>query len=325
MKKAVALVLTIAVVFSGCNFFKRDPQKAVNKGIAAFTEVKKMNSKLTLSGTINAPEGEVPTKVQFSLEAVGSSDVSDSRSPKVDMTVKVSGSVDGSSGSGEFLFKTLDKKMFANLTKITISGATGETLSTQLASVLNTWWSIPLNDQNYFGKLTEQQKQLQEKLRTTPFFINAAEMGEEDVSGVKSTRYRVELDKQAVQKFILDIARMGENQLSPEEELAIGDSLKDVEFSGAVWVNDDDAVNRIQGRIVVRPEQGSSTSLDLDYTGWDYGKDVAILAPESPKDFNPLMLLPLFGAFSSIDQSAAETPAGNGAIDAPLGAGQVKP
>ncbi len=336
----MALGLVIAVFFSGCSLFKKDPQKAVVEGIAAFADVKKMSSKLTIGGTVNSPAGEMPAKVQFSLETVGASDASNEKSPKVDMAVKISGSADANSGSGELSFRTVDKKMFVNVSKISIPGSAGDALSTQLKSVLSTWWAVPLNDQNYFSKLTDQQKQLQEKLKTTPFFTNATEMGSEDVSGVASTRFRVDLDKDAVKKFILDLARTGGNQLKPEEEVAIGDSLKDVEWSGAVWVGDDNAVHRVQGQVVMRPAAGPSTTLDIDFTGWNYGNDVSIAAPDGAKDFNPLMLLPLLGAVSSINQQGALTPpatspapgasavgaagAAGAAIDSPLGKSQVK-
>lgn len=322
MKKILTSFLLLTVLISGCNLFKKSPQEAVNKGMKRLAEVKKMSSKLVLSGTVQAPAGELPAKVIFFLDATGKNDMSDSKSPKFDMKLNLNVGADALSGSGEVLLRSVDKKIYVNLANLNFPGETGETFRTQLGSLLNTWWFIPLGDENPIGKLSKEQKELQEKFKETKFFVNAKEDGKEEIVGIASTRYRVDIDKEALKNFILEIARISGNQPTPEEEQAIADSLKDVEFSGAVWVGNDKALHRVRGTITAQPKQGPSTSLEVDYSVWDFGKDVAVAAPEGAQEFNPLMLLPVLGAFGSLGSSPVEAPAAP--IDQPLGAGQVK-
>ncbi|MBI2638868.1 hypothetical protein HYW83_04745 [Candidatus Peregrinibacteria bacterium] len=327
MKKIVSALLLVTVFISGCNLFKKDPQKTVNDAVGKLAEVKKMSTLVVMSGTIQAP-GETPSKVKFSINVSGKTDTSDKDSPKVDTVLKAEADVDGQKASGEVLFRSVDKKMYVKVGTLNMPGEAGAALNTQLASVLNTWWSLPAGSENPIGKFGSEQQELQEAFKTTKFFTNAREAGEEDVQGMKNVKYTVDLDKDALKKFILDAARLTENQVSPEEELAIGDSLKDVEFSGAVWVGDDDYLHRVKGTVAVQPKQGPSSSFEIDYSSWDYGKDVAVSKPSDSKEFNPLMLLPLLGAFGALDGAGGGLPAGDlppgTPIDNPLGAEQVK-
>lgn len=337
MRKFIASVLAVLLIMSatGCGWFKKDPQKAVNEGVLEFTEVEKMQSKLVMTGAIQAPEGEIPQRMQFSIEASGQSDTSGEQ-PKIDMTMKGSLNTDGNTGSGELAFKIVDKKAFVNLMKLEFPGEANKMVAEQLGSVLGAWWEIPTSEQNPLGKYAEEQEKIREKLKTLQLFTNAVEDAEEEVQGISCTRYRVDLNKEAVKEFLLDLAVSAGNELTPEEEIAIGESLNDVEFSGAVWIGDDDILHRIHATFTAQPVQGPSTSFEIDYTAWAYDEDVAIEAPASAREFNPLMLLPLIGTFGSVGQGAASADTGADAganlpaaaegesIDQPLGAAQVE-
>lgn len=306
MKKIIALVMVCTLAVSGCGLFKKDPQKAVNDGVAKMADVKKMSSSLTMSGTISAPPGEKPAKIQFSLQSAGKTDLTDEKVPVVDVTLKLSGSMDDQSASADVALKAVDKKIFAKIASLEISGEAGKSLKGQLGSFINTWWSLPMGEESALGKFTQENKEVTELFRTTAFFKNVVEDVQEDVQGVKSTKYRVEVDKDALKKFVLDVGRLTGNQVTPEEETAVGESLKDVEFSGAVWVGDDGKVHRIKGTIASQPKQGPSSSFEIDYMGWEYGKDVVVAQPEGAQEFNTLMMLPLLGAFGAFDEPSVE-------------------
>lgn len=323
MKKIIAALLLFSVLISGCSLFKKSPQEAVNNGAEKLAEVKKMSSKLLMSGTVVAPTGEKPSKVTFSLDMAVKSNLSDEKAPKSDMKLVLNVSADEFGGSGEVLVRAVDKKLFFNLASINIPGETGEALKTQFSSYLNTWWFVPLGEGNPIGKLTDEQKELQEKFKSAKFFVNAQEDGEEEVVGIPSNRYRVDLDKEALKNFILDIARVSGNQVSPEEEGFIADSLKDVIFSGAVWIGNDSALHRIRGNIAVQPKQGPATSLDVDYSAWDFGKDVEIAAPEGAQEFSPFMLFPLYGMLSGGLGDAGDSGGDMIPLDSPLGGSQL--
>lgn len=324
MKKNLAALLIVTFLISGCSLFKKDPQKAVNEGLSNFSDVKKMSYSFVMNGIVKAPAGEKPAKTQFDLDISGKSDAKDKDFLKGDMTVKMNISIDDQKNSAELLVKMLDKKVFLNLTKLALAGISSEQVKAQMDPVLNTWWSLAGED-NLFSELTKEQADIKEQFKTTEFFTNASEEGEEEIDGVKTIRYRVELDKEALQKFLMDIARLSDNQLTPEEEIAMKDSLKDLEFSGAAWVGDDDILHRIKGTVAASPKQGAISSFDIDYRAWNYEEDVTVSAPETSKEFNPLALLPVLGAFGSFSQSdAAGTSTVSSPIDNPLGSKQVK-
>lgn len=308
----------VAVLFSDSGWFSKDPQKAVNEGVAKFAEVNKMNSELNLSGTVNAPEGEKPAKTQFKLNASGRTDGSNDKQFKADVKFALDTNTDGSTMLGEFLFRTLDKKMYLNLSKFDVSDVDGASLKNELTEVLNKWWSLPVSEEGSISKITDEQKQLKDALKVANIFTRATKDVKEDVHGVPSTKYRVEVDKEGLKKFVMELARVSGNQLAPEEEVAIADGLKEVEFSGAVWIGDDDDVlHRIKGTITSQPKKGPSSSFEVDYSGWDYGKDVVITVPEDVKDFNPLMLLPFLGAVGSAGDGANAAAEESGVLATP--------
>lgn len=322
MKKIIAFLSLTIFLFSSCNFFKKDPQKAVNGGIRKFVEVKKMSSSTKISGIIKAPPGEKPQSIQFSLHTTGKMDSSDEKFSKVDGSFTVDATLDTQKISGEVLLKIFEKNVYLNLKKFEIPGEGGEKLKTELASFLGTWWSLPMGSENLFAKLTIEQKELQEKLKTAHFFINAKEEGIEEIGGVKSTRYRVDLDKQALQTFLGEALRLtSKTQITSGEERALVEGLKDIEFSGAVWVGSDGFLHRIRGTLALQPKQGVSGSFEIEYTAWDYGKKVEVVKPESVKEFNPIMILPLLGILGSqaVDSSSGALP------DETMGAKQITP
>ena len=323
MRKIIAslVVLSLAISVAGCNLFAKDPQQAVDDGMTNLAGVKKMNSSLVMSGTMKGLPGEKPQLVQFSVTAAGKTDTSQETSPIIDLTMSINATMDGQKMAGDVALRVVDKKIFAKVVKLEMPGAQGKAITDQLGSVLTTWWSLPIGEESSFSDFSKKQKEFQDVLKSAKFFTNAKEEGKETVQGVATVRYRVDLNKDAVKKFILDTIRISENQLTPEDENAIGEQLKDVEASGAVWVGDDDYILRVKGTITVQPKVGPSTSFEIDFTAGDYGKDIAVASPEGAQKFNPIMMIPLLGALSSIEPAAAVP----GTDTGDLGAAQVKP
>lgn len=309
MKKILAALLVLGLLLSGCDLFKKDPVKAVNEGIAKFSQVKKMSSSLDLSGTVQSGTAEKPANLKFSLKATGKTDSSDEKDPKADSAMKVEISIDDQKGAVDVALKIVGKKIFAKFENLALPGADPKEVGEQFASILSAWWSMPITEESSVGKFTKEQQDLQELFNTMNFFVSAVEDGEELIQGVETVRYRVEVSKEAVTKFLVDAGRITGNEIKPEEELALGSSLKDMEFSGAVWVGDDDYIHRIRGTLALQPKDGPSSSFDFDFSGWDYDEDVEIVAPEGAKEFNPLMLLPFMSAFGPAQTPAPAAPA----------------
>ncbi len=305
MKKVVAGAALALLLISGCSLFKADPQTAVNNAFGKLAEVKKMTSKLVLKGTIHAPEGQKPAKTDFTLEASGKSDVSVQSAPKVDMSLKISASADEKSGSAALVLRTLEKKLYLNMSDVAMAGEAGKSLKENLVAFLNKWWTLPLSSDSSLGKLTDQQKQVQELFKKTKFFVNAGENGQDLINGISATKYRVDLDKVALRSFIVETARITESPMTPADEKNLDESLKELEFSGAVSVGDDDNVHRVQGTVTVQPAAGPLSTFDVDFSAWDFGTDVVVVVPEGAQEFNPITALPLFGALSTLTTPAA--------------------
>lgn len=314
MKKIIAFALVAGLlVFSGCSLFKKDPQKAVNKGVLAFTEVEKMNFKMNVNSVKIAPAGEKPAKTQIVVDGSGKSDSSDPKNWKLDADAKLNFTIDDQKASGQVLLKWLNKKNYFNLKTLDIASPEGESLEKNTASLMNQWWVVPLSEGGIVDQYAEQFKKLQEKLKTTKLFVNAREEGKEDVQGIPTTLYRVDVDKEALKALIIDFARSTENQLDPRDEEAITEGLKEDEFSGILYVgNKDGIVHRIRGTVTVQPVQGPNSTFDIDISGWDYDKDVEIKAPENAKDFSTFIAVPFLEAFRNLS-APAEAAAGDGA------------
>lgn len=305
MKKIIATFLVAALLFSGCSLFKKDPQKAVEEGLAKFADVKKMTSLLTLKGMSQDSSTGTSTRIEFDTSAAGKSDVSDDTSPKIDVTATADVTTNGQKMSLGLLLRTVDKKIFLNLNKFVVPGQESDAVKEQLASVVNTWWSMPYSEGNSSFALKNERDKLNNHLKNSKIFTNAREDGQEEIQGVKTTRYRVDVNKDELKKLIVDIARTSENALTPEEDQAIADSLKEIEFSAAIWIGDDDIMHKISGTITITPKQGATSSFEIDYKAWDFGANVDAAAPTGAQEFDVLKLYPLLGAFGALDQGSA--------------------
>ena len=321
MKKIVAGAAIALLLVSGCSLFKADPQAAVSSAVAKLSEVKKMSSKLSVKGEVSAPQGQKPAKIKFTLDASGKSDVSVQNSPKVDMILKIDGSADEKNGSTALTFRVLEKKFFFNMSDVALSVDTGKNLKADLVQFLGKWWTLPLGADSSLNKLTDQQKQVQELFKNTKFFTNAAEQGPDEINGIKATKYRVDLDKVALKNFIIEASKITDpnNPMTPADLKDLEDSMKEIEFSGALSVGDDGNLHRVQGTVTVQPAAGPASTFDIDFSAWDYGTDVAVAAPEGAQDFNPIVALPLFGALDkfSTPDAATAVPEDTAGVTAP--------
>ncbi len=317
MRKFLALLILSLFVFSGCSLFKKDPQAAVNEGIKKFAAQTQSMSRTSIKGTLSAPAGEAVSSLVFNMDLSGFADTSDKENPTFDMTLKGEATVDGKKGSVEVQFRGLEKKLYVKLNDLSIPGDQNEAVKAQLTQLASQWWEIPLNE-TPLGEINKQQQGIQEKLKTLVFFQNATEDGVDSIEGSDAVKYRVEINKDAIKELILAVATSEGNVLSPEEESAITDSLKDVEFSGAVSVGDTDIAQRIKGTLSVQPADGTASVFDIDYSGWNFGDKVEVTVPEGTKPFNALDFLPLIGALSAATPEASLTTPSDAASATPV-------
>lgn len=317
MKKILSFVLVVVFLMSGCSLFKKDPQKAVTEGVAKFANVEKMSYSLSVKGTVREAVDEQPSVVQLNFSMSGKTDGSDEKNPKTDSQISFESTQDGVKSGGRGQIRLVDKKMFLNIGSIQVVGQSEQTLSSVLSGFLNTWWSISASEESGpLKSFLDEEGKMTELLKNAKLFINAREEGEEDVQGVNAVKYRVDLDKTELKKLIVDIGRMSDNVVSPSEEAAIEESMKNIEFSGAVWIGDDDVLHRAAGALTITPQEGplSATSLEIDFKAWDYGKAVTVSAPEGAKEFNSMMLMPILGALGSLEEGTSAVPAEEEAV-----------
>lgn len=316
MRKLFALLTVSVVLFSSCSLFKKDPQVAVNEGVKKLAQVERGQSHTTVKGVIQSPTGEAPQKMDVNFDISGFSDTTDEDAPIFDLTMKIAMGSDDKKASGEIQVRSLNKIMYLKLNSLSIPGEQDPLVKAQIDQLLNTWWQLPLNE-SPLKNLSSQQKELSEKFKTLEFFTNAQEDGADVVQDIDVLKYRVEVNRDAIKDFILAIARLEGNVVPAEEENAIADSLKGVDFSGTVSVGDDDVVHRIKGNLSMQPDIGALSSFDIDYTGWAFGDKMEVTVPEDAKEFNQFIFLPLIGALSAAqgEVAAPTTPTTTPAVD----------
>lgn len=311
MKRFGAAALVLMLVLSACSLGKKEPPVAVQEGYLKALEVSKSSSAVVISGTIAAPAGETPSKVTFSADVTSSSDTSDESKMIFDTTMKINVGLDDQKGAGTVYLRSNGTDMFAKVSDIQLPGEKGKQLVTQLGALTNKWWKVPAE---FTAQLKQQESAEEKKLITAKFktltpFSNVTEDGEEDVHGDTSTRYRVEVSKEALKEIILEAARIGGNALSPDMATSIETALADVQFSGAVSVNNDGILNHVKGTVTIQPKDaGGSGSFDFDISTWNHGDKVTIGAPEGAADFNPLMMFSVLGALGAMDGATPTAP-----------------
>lgn len=322
-KKILIGLFSIVLIFSACQK-EPDPETSLRESIAKMAESNQYHFEISFIGKGQDPNGEM---VDFSAEVKGSGNTEDKEHPEgdADLTLGIT-SKDGAMKIGVSL-RFLPGYFYAKLNELMLPG---EGLPQETTDqFLNTWWEIPIPEENSpFKAAPKEQEEIIAKLKTVSLFQNISKVSEEEVQGELSYKYRADLNPEALVSFLEEATKISnpEKQVTEEEKNALLDALKDVDFSGNLWVSKSDGtLRKVSGTLRSAPKEGGNISLDFEASFWDFGKKVAYEKPEGATPFNPALLLGLFGSLPGLGGAPALEPVpvdGNIPIDNPLGAEQ---
>lgn len=324
MKKKIFIGLfSLLLILSACQK-EPDPETSVRESIALMAESNQYHFEISFTGKGQDPSGEV---VDFSAEAKGSGNTEDREHPEgdADLILGIT-SKDGAMKIGVSL-RFLPGYFYAKLNELTLPG---EGLPKETTDqFLNAWWEIPIPEENSpFKAAPKEQEEIIAKLKTISLFQNISKVSEEEVKGELAYKYRADLNPEALISFMEEATKISnpEKQVTEEEKNALLDALKDVDFSGNLWVSKaDGTLRKVSGTLRAAPKEGGNISLDFDAEFWDFGKKVAYEKPEGATPFNPALLLGLLGSVPGLGAPATPEPVpvdGDIPIDQPLGAEQ---
>lgn len=314
----------MAFLLSACQK-EPDPETVIRKSIANFAESDRYQFDMSLNGKGQDIRGEL---IDFSASAIGSGNTEDRENSEgaTDLSLNIT-TKDGTVKIAVSL-QFLPGYFYAKLNDITLPGE--DLPKGTKDQFLNKWWEVPISDKNpLFKTAPKEREQIIAKLETTSLFQNISKIGEEEVKGEQTRKYRADLNPHALVAFLEEATKITDptKTLPVEEKNALLDAFKEIDFSGNMWVaKSDGSLRKLAGAVRAAPKEGGSLFFDFDASFWDYGKEITYKKPEGATPFNPALLLGLLGSLPGLAPGAAPPPVAPGTpIDNPLGAKQVKP
>jgi hypothetical protein len=310
MLKVGVLALATLTILAGCSGSKNDnvAQETVQKSLVNSTKVKSENYDLLLKGKVTAGKD---SKAKFkeiagSLGFSGVFDMKVQTDPKFTLKVDVKGAIDG--GKEQLLngeMRLANKNMYFSVAKVE-SEMIPEAYKLAATMFLNKWWSLELPPESFASltagavddkDLTPEQKQIRTLMENARFFKNVKNLGADKVGDVAVENYSVELDTEALSKYLKDVAKITNATTADAEAAQIDKMTALLKFKGNVWVSKDDMMMRkVDGMATIAAGEASN-NLDLNfqftYTVENLNKDAKIEVPAKAEKFDLSKILGL--------------------------------
>lgn len=309
VKSAIGSIALVAVL-AGCAAApppEKPADEVLKDGLMNLTEVKAYSYDLALKGDLTDPLGD---DVQFDFMLKGAMDAMDMSMPK--MVLNLDGSATSDAGGGNMKGEVrLDaESLYFNIMDLAVDG---EELPAEFTEMMNKWWMIPVPEGalEEFGMMYEEDEAMKEEMKqamedvkvfATPEFV-----GTENVMGVSSHRYKVNVDKRALLEFAREASEaQGDTVSDAEFEEALAE-LDSVDIAGDVWVTVDTGImNKFDGTITLRGGEGEpSGTISMTVTLGNFGEAVTVQAPADAEEFpvdevlGPLMMMGGMGAMDN--------------------------
>lgn len=300
--KVGILSLAALMIFAGCGAkVDKKAQEAVKTAIANSYKVKSGNYAISADGKLTTTDPSAGFKeLGGSLDISGVYDASKSTDPKLTLALGAKGSVDGGeeqSLSGEL--RAVDKNFYfkvGNLDKLAALGPYGDLV----APFLNKWWFVemPAEAIESFGvygddeaNLTPTQKAMKKLNDETMWFTNVKNEGDDKVDGVDAVKYSVELDKEAMKKYIVESGKISGEELNEGDEKDMKEVFDLVDFKGNVWSSKKDNVAiKVDGTVTLKAAEKTDNtgfSFDVSYTISNVNGAVTVEVPADAEKFDP--------------------------------------
>lgn len=321
------MALSAAMLLAGCQQAapSKSPEEVVKDGMKKLTTVTSHEFEVAVVADVTGPKGQTPAKVKFNVTLAGAVDVKNPKDPKVNLKLDGSGNADDQSASGSAELRLNKENLYFDLAKLDIKG--GEGVPPMLVGYIGKWWSFPIPagalDQltaslptggSSQESLSPAQQKMKALFENTQFFKNIKFVGVEDVKGEQSFHYTAEVDKDALQKVIVQTAEDNGQPTSADELKKLQDSLAKFDFVGNVWVGKDSGVlNQVSGDIKLPASDTDPTgTISIRVSLWNLNKPVTVTVPAGVTEF------PLKGLLGGGD-TTGDSLSGSGGLSDTMG------
>lgn len=310
MLKVGALALATLTILAGCSGSKNDTvsQELVQTALVNSTKVKSENYDLLLKGKVTAGKDSTAQfkELEGSLGFSGVYDMKVKTDPKFTLKVDAKGTIDGGKEqalNGEM--RLMNKNIYFSVNKLEVD-AIPAAYKLAVTQFLNKWWFVELPSESLASltagavedkDLTPLQKQVRELMQNARFFKNVKDEGADKVGDVVVEKYSVELDTDAVNKYLKDVSKITDPTV-PEEDYARIDKMTALlGFKGNVWVSKDDVMMRkVDGMLTIAAGETTNNlalNFKATYTVENLNKDVKVELPAKPEKFDLSKILGL--------------------------------
>lgn len=316
--KVGILSLTALMIFAGCGAkVDKEAQEAVKTAIANSYKVKSGNYVVSADGKLSTTDpGAGFKELEGSLDLSGVYDASQAKDPKFTFILGAKGSVDGSeeqSLTGEL--RVANKNFYFNVGNLDKLAALGP-YADLVAPFLNKWWFVemPAEAIESFGvygddetNLTPTQKAMKKLNDETMFFTNVKNEGDDKVDAVEAVKYLVELDKEALKKYIVESGKISGEVLDEDDVKEMNEIVDLVNFKGNVWSSKKDNVAvKIDGTVTLTASEKTDNtgfSFNVSYTISNVNGAVTVEVPADAEKFDPFATMGAAGGAGEIDEA----------------------
>lgn len=127
----------------------------------------------------------------------------------------------------------------------------------------------------------EQQKQLDQLYKETTFFVIIEELEDEEINGISTYHYKVNINKDETMNFFVKSSEILEEPMTVDEKESLEKSLEIFsENPSDVWIGKkDNYIYKFASRLHIK-EQGYDLTVDIEIKFSDYNKPVEVEAPD---------------------------------------------
>lgn len=294
-----ALILTAAVVFSGCQQAAppKSPDEMVKDGMKNLATVTSHQFEVAVNANILPPPGKKGT-VKFDVTFGGGIDIKDQKDPKINLKLDGTGKIEDKSAIAGAELRMNKDNLYFSLSKLELSA--GQELPPAIVGYIGKWFSIPIppgsldqltanipTGMDSQQVLTPEQQKMKALFENTQFFKNIKFVGVEDVKGEQSYHYTADVDQAALEKVVLSAADENGQAASAEEKQQLHDALSKLNFVGNVWIGKTSGVlNQVAGVITLPPSANDPMgTIAIRVSIWDFNKPVKVMVPEKSTEF----------------------------------------
>lgn len=313
----VSLLSSVFVVsgcFGGDELSQEEVKDLMSNSVIAWEESDTSQFELSLDLDAEvASERDGNHSLEFEGVLTGGSSITDKETGRFDFELDVDGEGSMDDADSQDLsasMKFVDDNFYFIVNDFPTFTAPGsESVNTVVALFSGKWWSMPLPEEIYEElQLTvpngESPSEIEQLFEDTDFFMTVVEDGSATVHGVKSDKYKVQLNKEAIAEYVVEAAELEGTPMTVEEQQDFELVLEKVDFDLTIAIAQDGGyLTQVVGSINVDLEDGDvegmepGDSLDMEMSfDWQFFGYKEEFVVEAPEDATPFDLGAMFGA-----------------------------